>query len=174
MTIEERMERLERENRRMRRGMSAMAVAAAALLIMGTANPPAGARKPGAQFQGAQIHDVVRAREFRVIGGGGRVKVRLGVDRKSGGVFVYGTDGMVEAVILGGTPGEGGSIGTYLPGSRKLSALIGTHNGGGGGVTIFDRRGGLMISLTSNARGEGKLVQYGPAGTTRDIWPRRR
>ncbi|MFP6871789.1 MAG: hypothetical protein VCE91_21105 [Nitrospinota bacterium] len=172
MTIEERMERLEQENRRMRRGMSAMA--AAALLIMGTANPPAGARKPGAQFQGAQIHDVVRAREFRVIGGDSRVKVRLGVDQKSGAVFVYGTDGMLEAAILGGTPGEGGTVGTYLPGSRMLSALIGTHTGGGGGVTIFDRRGGLMMSLTSNARGEGKLVQYGPAGKTRDIWPRRR
>ena len=71
MTTEQRLERLERQNGRLKRGMIGMAVAGLSLLVMGQTLPP-------------KVHDVVRAKRFKVVSDGGRTMLTLGSSRISG------------------------------------------------------------------------------------------
>lgn len=178
MTVEKRLERLERQNQILKRGMIGMAAAGLSLLIMGQTLP-------------LKVHDVVRAKRFEAIGDEEQSKVVIGADRNSGWIHVFGKkkvvvsisetdigDGLIrtlshkgkELVRISANTDRYGTIRTYGPKGKQLAGMGGSEDGNGI-VLINDSAEKLLIAVTTDNNGEGRVVQFNRAGQPKAVWP---
>ena len=57
-------------------------------------------------------------------------------------------------------------------GSSRISEVYHTSiDGGDGFFKIFDSTGNLLIAITSDKNGEGRIYQFNRAGKPKDVWP---
>jgi len=173
VTIEqriERIERIERQNRRLKRAVIGMAVAGLSVLVMGQTLPP-------------KVHDVVKAREFRVVSGLGRTNVKIGTNRNckresiglgcGGNILVYGkqyrgkmmpgrryfTDPrhkIYQDIVTEISEDKFGNgfITTYSNKFRKVR--IGTDGSGTGSITTYGSRFKKIVTIGGSKSGKGK------------------
>ncbi len=152
MTTDQRLERLERQNRHLKRAVIGMAAAGLSLLVMGQTLPP-------------KVHDLVKAKEFRVIGKDGRKMLTIGSSRHSGWISVNGKNGRVAAI--GGTRSGNGSVATYNSKGKKLVELGTTKGGikGGNGLVATHSWNGKMLTFIGGSRsGNGFVTTYNSQG----------
>ena len=157
MDVEQRLNRLEWQNRRLKNLMFTIILAGISLLVMGQAAPP-------------KVHDVLNAKDFRVIGNDGKLKIRLWSDNTSGIIVVSGTSGRPEVTI--GATKLGGTIDVKNSSGRGRNMLaISTNDAGDGSLILFDRNGVKSMSISIDRDGEGRLVKYNRIGKPIRAWP---
>ena len=140
MDFEKRLKRVEKEARVLRGLLIALVV----LLIGGF-----WISDLSSQAAEDEIADVVRARQFELIGPSGKVVAEL-ENSGSGGLLTFYDSKGEHTLVLGGTGKPGGFLSTFTGKGNQLVA-IGMSEGGHGIVITYNQKGGLSAVLGEEA-----------------------
>lgn len=174
--LEARIERLEQANHRLRRqlGIAVVGLGAGMLLAVSMAVTAqwrdAGTINQASSFGGG-IPDLIEARAFHVVGEDGATLVRLDDGPAGSALGPYGRIATLDPhnrVLVGLGMGEEGDgfVGTWGV-NDTIAAMLSGGPRGGGGLSITDGQGEIVVAIGTTRDGAGIIYTYDPSGTFR-------
>ncbi len=146
--LETRVAQLEKSNRRYRTVLVAIAACVAALALFGFGQDP--------------VPELLKAKEFQVIGADGKVLATVGSLEGMGAVSTYNSSGNLLVDVVPSQSGAGGIV--VYDGKGNKNMVVTDVTGGGGSLVVNNGEFNPVLKLGRNTNQAGSVTVSNKAG----------